>query len=60
MGMKEVYQRPGLDLKTRKMLTVAKVIVVGDAQPEMKVHIRCAYRPNRRCEDPPNQLKLLR
>ena len=38
----EVYTRPGLDLKTREMLTVAALIVLGYAQSELKDHIRGA------------------
>jgi 4-carboxymuconolactone decarboxylase len=38
----DIYPRPGLDLKTREMLTVAALIVIGYAQPELKVHIRGA------------------
>lgn len=36
----EVYTRPGLDLKTREMLTVAALTVLGYAQAELKDHIR--------------------
>lgn len=38
----EVYTRPGLDLKTREMLTVAALIVLGYAQAELKEHIQGA------------------
>jgi 4-carboxymuconolactone decarboxylase len=38
----DVYARPGLDLKTREMLTVAALIVLGYAQAELKDHMRGA------------------
>jgi 4-carboxymuconolactone decarboxylase len=38
----EIYIRPGLDLKTREMLTVTALIVLGYAQGELKEHIRGA------------------
>jgi 4-carboxymuconolactone decarboxylase len=38
----EVYTRPGLDLRTREMLTVAALTVLGYSQAELKDHIRGA------------------
>ena len=38
----DVYTRPGLDLKTREMLTVAALTVLGYPQSELKEHIRGA------------------
>lgn len=38
----EVYTRPGLDLKTREMLTVAALTVLGYPQAELKDHVRGA------------------
>jgi 4-carboxymuconolactone decarboxylase len=38
----DVYTRPGLDLKTREMLTVAALAVLGYPQAELKDHIRGA------------------
>ena len=40
----DIYSRPGLDLKTREMLTVAALTVLGFAQGELKDHIRGALR----------------
>jgi 4-carboxymuconolactone decarboxylase len=37
-----IYPRPGLDLKTREMLTVAALTVLGYPQAELKEHIRGA------------------
>ena len=38
----DVYPRPGLDLKTREMLTVAALTLLGYPQAELKDHIRGA------------------
>jgi 4-carboxymuconolactone decarboxylase len=38
----DIYPRPGLDLKTREMLTVAALTVLGYPQGELKDHIRGA------------------
>ena len=42
----DVYTRPVLDLKTREMLTVAALTVLGYPQAELRDHIRGA--PGRR------------
>lgn len=38
----EIYSRPQLDLKTREMLTVAALTVLGYPQGELNQHIRGA------------------
>lgn len=38
----DIYSRPGLDLRTREMLTVAALTVLGYPQAELKEHIRGA------------------
>jgi 4-carboxymuconolactone decarboxylase len=38
----DVYSRPGLDLKTRQILTVCGLVVLGNAAPQLKVHIHGA------------------
>ena len=38
----DIYSRRGLDLKTREMLTVAALTVLGYPQAELKDHIRGA------------------
>ena len=38
----DVYSRPGLDLKTRELVTVAALAVLGTATPQLKVHVRGA------------------
>ena len=37
----DVWQRPGLDHKTRSMLTIAMLTALGQ-QPQLKVHVRGA------------------
>ena len=38
----DIYPRPGLDLKTREMLTIAALTVLGYPQSELKEHIQGA------------------
>lgn len=38
----DVYTRPGLDLKTREMLTIAALTVLGYPQAELRDHLRGA------------------
>jgi 4-carboxymuconolactone decarboxylase len=38
----DIYPRPGLDLKTREMLTVAALTVLGYPQGELKEHVHGA------------------
>ena len=38
----DVYSRPGLDLKSREIATVAALTVLGNALPQLKVHIHGA------------------
>jgi 4-carboxymuconolactone decarboxylase len=40
----DIYSRPGLDLKTREMLTVAVLTVLGYPQAELKEHIQGALK----------------
>lgn len=37
-----VVGREGLDLKTREMLTVASLISLGNAMPQLQLHMRAA------------------
>ncbi|WP_442799227.1 carboxymuconolactone decarboxylase family protein [Pantoea vagans] len=37
-----VVGRPGLDLKTREMLTVASLVTLGNAMPQLELHMRAA------------------
>ena len=38
----DVYSRPGLDLKSREIATVAALTALGNAVPQLKVHIHGA------------------
>src|SRR5690606_6830979 len=38
----DIYSRPGLDLKTRELAVVAALTAMGNATPQLKVHIRAA------------------
>jgi 4-carboxymuconolactone decarboxylase len=38
----DVYQRPGLDLRSREIATVAALTALGTAEPQLKVHIHGA------------------
>jgi 4-carboxymuconolactone decarboxylase len=38
----DIYRRPGLDLRSREMVTVAALAALGTAQPQLKVHIHGA------------------
>jgi 4-carboxymuconolactone decarboxylase len=38
----DVYSRPGLDLKSREIATVAALTALGHALPQLKVHINGA------------------
>jgi 4-carboxymuconolactone decarboxylase len=38
----EVYERPGLDLKSREIATIAALTALGDTKPELKDHINGA------------------
>lgn len=38
----DVYARPGLDLKSREIATVAALTALGNAAPQLKVHLHAA------------------
>ncbi|MDN2659733.1 carboxymuconolactone decarboxylase family protein [Neptunomonas sp. CHC150] len=38
----DIYQREGLDLKTRELITVAALTALGNCQPQLNVHIHGA------------------
>jgi len=38
----DIYSRPGLDLKSRQIATVAALTALGTATPQLKVHIHGA------------------
>ncbi|WP_411703595.1 carboxymuconolactone decarboxylase family protein [Edaphovirga cremea] len=39
----DIYSRPGLDLKSRELAVVAALTAMGNASPQLKVHI-CGAR----------------
>ncbi|RSZ36089.1 MULTISPECIES: carboxymuconolactone decarboxylase family protein [unclassified Variovorax] len=38
----DIYSRPGLDLRSREIATVAALTAMGNAAPQLKVHIHAA------------------
>jgi 4-carboxymuconolactone decarboxylase len=35
----EIYQRPGLDLRQRQLITIASLTTLGGAEPQLEVHV---------------------
>ncbi len=40
----DIFSRPGLDLKTREMISVAALTALGTAGPQLRAHIGAALR----------------
>jgi len=40
----DIYSRPGLDLKTRQLLTIAALTTLGNAPAQLRAHIHGALR----------------
>jgi 4-carboxymuconolactone decarboxylase len=38
----DIYSRPGLDLRSREIATIAALAAMGNAAPQLKVHIEAA------------------
>lgn len=38
----DIYSRPGLDLKSREIATVAALTALGNCAPQLKVHLNAA------------------
>ncbi|MPQ75872.1 carboxymuconolactone decarboxylase family protein [Hydrogenovibrio sp. JE_KL2] len=38
----DIYNRPALDLKSREIATIAALTTLGNATPQLKVHIKAA------------------
>jgi 4-carboxymuconolactone decarboxylase len=38
----DIYERPGLDLKSREIATVAALTALGNARPQLEVHLHGA------------------
>jgi len=41
-GFGDVYSRSGIDLKTRELATVAALVALGNARPQLEVHLHGA------------------
>lgn len=41
-GFGDVYSRPGLELKVRELATVAALVAMGNARPQLEVHLAAA------------------
>jgi len=41
-GFGEIVSRPGIDLKTRQLVTVASCVTLGHAKPQLQAHIEGA------------------
>ena len=41
-GFGEIVSRPGIDLKTRQLVTAASCVTLGHAQPQLRAHIEGA------------------
>jgi 4-carboxymuconolactone decarboxylase len=41
-GFCDIYSRPQLDLRVREIATIAALAALGNAQPQLKVHIEAA------------------
>jgi 4-carboxymuconolactone decarboxylase len=40
----EIYSRPGLDLKTRELVAIASLAAMGNARPQLVMHVHAALR----------------
>ena len=45
----DIYSRPGLDLRSREIATVAALTAMGNAAPQLKVHIAAARQHSTAC-----------
>ena len=39
----DIYSRPGIDLKSREIATIAALTALGNAAPQLKVHIAAGF-----------------
>ncbi|MEJ2671273.1 MAG: carboxymuconolactone decarboxylase family protein [Deltaproteobacteria bacterium] len=47
----DIYCRPGLDLKSREIATVAALTALGNAAPQLQVHIHAALNVGVTCAE---------
>ena len=50
-GFGDIYSRPGLDLRSREIATLAALTALGNASPQLKVHIHAALNVGCRREE---------
>lgn len=43
-GYADVYSRPGLDLRSRQVATLAALVAQGAAEPQLRTHLAAALR----------------
>ncbi|MEZ0600867.1 carboxymuconolactone decarboxylase family protein [Paraburkholderia sp. IW21] len=41
-GFGDIYSRPQLDLRAREIATIAALAALGNAQPQLKIHVEAA------------------
>jgi hypothetical protein len=60
----DIYSRPGLDLRSREIATIAALAALGNAAPQLKVHIAAGLNvgltPDRDYRDPDADGRLRR
>lgn len=47
----DIYSRPGLDLRAREIATIAALTAMGNAAPQLKVHIEAGLNVGLRREE---------
>jgi 4-carboxymuconolactone decarboxylase len=47
----DIYSRPGLDLRAREIATIAALTAMGNASPQLKVHIEAGLNVGLRREE---------
>ena len=47
----DIYSRPGLDLRAREIATIAALTALGNAGPQLKVHIEAGLNVGLSCEE---------
>lgn len=40
----DIYSRAGLDMRSREIVAISSLAVLGDAGPQLRIHIRAALR----------------
>ncbi len=50
-GFGDIYSREGLDLRSREIATIASLTSLGNATPQLKVHVHAALNVGCRAEE---------